>query len=164
MIKSAVGNGMPQRSIDDMATEFGFLANCNLIKVDTDGHDFEVLDGAVKLIKKNQPAILFECDIFGRTNYVQRVSETLHMLQEAGYAQILIYDNFGFLMGRSSLSDLDHFKQLLFYQLTSAFNYFDILVLPNQSVDAFYRAEVEFFTNKCVEPKLIHTACTAALV
>ena len=38
------------------------LKRCNLIKIDTDGFDYEVLRGAVNTIKKFKPTIIFEHD------------------------------------------------------------------------------------------------------
>ena len=52
-------------------------------KVDTNGHDFEVLAGAERLISRNHPVVLFECDVFNNTNYVEDCLSTLRISSKA---------------------------------------------------------------------------------
>lgn len=163
VVKSAAGNGIQQRTIDSLVIDYSFLSSCNLIKIDTDGHDFEVLDGAMVLIGTTKPAILFECDVFGRDNYTERIAEVFQKLNHAGYGGFLLYDNFGHLMGRYLFGRLENFFHLIFYQLSSAFHYFDILVLADEDLNNFHVMEIDFFTQTCVDSKLRRTALTAAM-
>ena len=163
VVKLTNGSGMQQRTIDSLVIDYSFLNNCNLIKVDTDGHDFEVLDGAMFLIGRTKPAVLFECDVFGRENYTERILQIFQKFQRAGYGGFILYDNFGNLMGRYLFGRLENFFHLVFYQLSSAFHYFDILVLVDDDLHNFHGMEVEFFTRKCVDSKLSGTALTAAM-
>ena len=58
---------------------------------------------------------------------------------------MIIYDNYGVLMGRHSLSELNSFRSLLYYQLTGNFYYFDILIMRNDEINEFYKLEIEYF-------------------
>ena len=132
------------------------------IKNDTDGHDFEVIAGAAKLISSNLPVVLFECDAFANTNYVEDCLNTLRFFKHNGYNHFLLYDNFGSLMGKYSLSDLSAFQNLLYYQLTSCFYYFDILVMKDDDISLFFKTEIDFFTEKMPNKSLRRTAKAAA--
>lgn len=76
--------GVPSVSLDDFADQQQF-AKIDFIKVDTDGHEYEVFKGAAKAIAKYRPKIIFESalyvldekninfdfylDYFGKLNY-----------------------------------------------------------------------------------------------
>ena len=161
IVESQDGANMKQQPLDDMVAANPAFARTNLIKVDTDGHDFEVLAGAVRTIVANRPAVLFECDVFGRADYTESVLRTLDMFRNSGYCQYLVYDNFGYLIGCHALADHTAIKALLFYQLTSGFHYFDLLVMTDPDLSAFQSEEVEFFANARVGSNLRATALSA---
>lgn len=151
---AAEGISVQVVSVDKLIQEFPFASHANVIKIDTDGYDFDVIKGSVNLISDNHPAILFECDIFNNENYTNQIFETLNLLLECGYNHMLLYDNFGYLMGRYSLSDNSSIYKLLFYQLISDFYYFDVLVMIDVDLKSFHNSELDHFTNS---PKAILT-------
>ena len=55
---------------------------------------------------------------------------------------------FGYLMGKQSLEHLSGFKHLLFYQLTSKFCYFDLLLMKEEEMKDFIKLEHSFFISK----------------
>ncbi len=55
--------GVPAISLDDF-TEANQLAKIDFIKIDTDGHEYEVLKGAKKAIAKYKPKIIFEIGLY----------------------------------------------------------------------------------------------------
>jgi FkbM family methyltransferase len=152
------GIKMRRRSLDEIVNDHPFAANANVLKIDTDGHDFEVLAGAEGLISRNHPIVLFECDVFNNANYAEDCLSTLRIFERSGYRYFLLYDNFGSLMGRYSFSNLSPFRSLLFYQLTSSFYYFDILVMNDEDMFHFYQAEIDYFTNSMPEKSPQRTA------
>ena len=162
ILQAEIGSKMRKRSLDEILNDYQFAMDINLIKIDTDGHDFEVLEGANNVISQNLPVVLFECDAFGNTNYVQDCLRTLKRFKQYGYNYFLLYNNFGNLMGRYSLSDLSSLQNLLFYQLTSDFCYFDILIMKDEELFQFYKVEVAFFTDKMPNKSLQRTAIAAA--
>lgn len=163
ILKTEHGSQMSRRPLNEIVNDYPFAANVNVLKIDTDGHDFQVIEGSSKLLSRNFPVILFECDAFENTNYVQDCLRTLNFLnKQIGYNFFLLYDNFGALMGRYSLSDLSPFRNLLFYQLTSNFYYFDILVMRDEDIVQFYKTEIDYFSNKMPNKSLQRTAIAAA--
>ncbi len=138
------------------------MTNANVLKIDTDGNDFEVIAGSKRLLLRNLPVVLFECEPFENTNYVEDCLSALNFFKEIGYNYFLLYNNFGNLMGRYSLSDLSPFKNLLFFQLTSNFYYFDILVMKDEDVFQFYKEEIDYFADKIPNKSLRRTAIVAA--
>ncbi len=135
-----------QRSLDDMLTEYPDFAAPDILKIDTDGHDFEVIAGACTLIESHRPAVLFECDVFGRETYVDDALATLARFREADYEQFLLYDNFGGFQECHSLVEPDAFRELLHRQLRGDFLYFDILVMREEDLTPFLDRERAHFT------------------
>jgi FkbM family methyltransferase len=153
---------MKKRPLDEIINDYPLVHNPNVIKIDTDGHDFEVIKGAKNTISKNLPVILFECDIFENENFVEEVLDTLNFFKECGYNYFIVYDNFGALMGRFPLSNLYTFKNLLFYKLISTtFYYFDILVIPDDDLIEFYKMEIDYFIENINNETLKNTAVIA---
>jgi FkbM family methyltransferase len=161
IVESQGGTNMKQQPLDEIIATHSTFSVTNLIKIDTDGHDFEVLAGAAKTIASHRPAVLFECDVFGRVDYTECVLRTLKMYKSCGYDHCLIYDNRGYLIGRYALDDHHTIKSLLFYQLTSDFQYFDLLVMAEPDLAAFQSAEVRFFADERVAAPLRQTALCA---
>jgi FkbM family methyltransferase len=58
--------GVPAVSVDDFC-EQNNIARLDFIKIDTDGHELEVLKGARKVIGKFRPAIIFEIGMYVMT-------------------------------------------------------------------------------------------------
>ena len=145
-------------TLDSLLLAHGGDSRIDLLKIDTDGHDFEVLAGARSVIQRDLPVVMFECDVFGNALYSEQVLEQLQYFQDCGYQQFMVYDNFGYLLGRYSLSDTGAFQHLLLYQLTSPFLYFDILLMTTPDIDAFYKTEAEVFVGAIANTELQPTA------
>ena len=146
VVENNDGIALPERTIDQIVAEKHDFDQCNFIKIDTDGYDFEVIKGSMKLIKSNLPVVLFECDVFSNENYLDDCINSLNFFREAGYVSFLLYDNFGYFMGIYSLSDLNSFTNLLFYQLTSPFYYFDILLMKEDDIIVFQKMELKHYS------------------
>jgi FkbM family methyltransferase len=137
------GKGMRMQTLDEVVTSDGDEGEPNLIKIDTDGHDFSIIRGAQRTIARCRPAVLFECGVMPPADYIRQAMEAIASFGAAGYGGILIYDNFGRLMGRYPANDSTVVRQLLLYQMTCRGYYFDILALPGEELEAFYRLELE---------------------
>jgi len=158
VISSENGRVM-QTKIIEKNIEF---SDANFLKIDTDGHDFKVIEGAKKIITENLPVVLFECDFFGNDVYIENCMETLNFFKEVGYSSFLIYDNFGYLMGKQSLEHFIKFKHLLFYQLTSRFYYFDLLLMKEEEMRIFIKLEHSYFISKMPNKAVQRTAKVSA--
>jgi len=139
MVSSKSGRVMQSKTIDGIIKKNIEFSDANFLKIDTDGHDFKVIAGAKKIITENLPVVLFECDFFENNAYIENCIETLNFFKGVGYRSFLIYDNFGYLMGEQSLKHLSGFKHLLFYQLTSRFYYFDLLLMKEEEMRIFIK-------------------------
>ena len=105
LIRADKSASMSTVTIDLITNQFHNIKNVAIIKIDTDGFDFEVIKGAKSTIKNNSPAILFECDVFKNQNYIDDITITLDLLYSCGYTEFLVYDNYGFLVGKYLISE-----------------------------------------------------------
>lgn len=156
------GNKMHRKKLDDIVKDIPSVKNANVVKIDTDGHDFDVIAGSKEILSRNHPMVLFECDHFENTKYVEQCLETLKLFHQVGYNNFLVYDNYGNLMGRYSLVDPSPFRNLIFYHLTSRFHYFDILVIKDEDISDFFNAEIDYFIEHM--PHKIHQKTAYATV
>jgi FkbM family methyltransferase len=159
---SESGSLMQTETLDNLIHVYPEYSNLNMIKIDTDGHDFKVIEGAREIIVQNLPVILFECDAFTNTSYVEDCLNTFSILKDAGYSSLVIYDNYGYLMGLYTMDNLHSIRNLLFYQLTSSFSYYDILLMKKEDMDCFLPSEQSYFINHMHNKKLMQTAAIAA--
>jgi FkbM family methyltransferase len=153
--ESPQGTEVPVCTIDRLVRERGF-SPVDVIKIDTDGFDFDVIEGARDTLCTDRPAVIFECDVFDNSSYVDRIRSTFSLFHEFGYRRALVYDNAGYIIGQVDIGNSSCFDSLLFYQVTSPFNYFDILMLPDEDCEAFYVTELDWFAG------LAHGACQQA--
>jgi FkbM family methyltransferase len=114
----------------DIFVKINCIKNVKLIKIDTDGFDFNVLKSGLNIIKKYKPIIFFECYVQNEA-ILKSYYEILVKLKKTGYSTFLFFDNFGnFLI---KIENEPHFKQLLNYilnqskQKKKSIYYFDIL-------------------------------------
>ena len=139
------GMAVQTNQLDTIVTQFPEFGRCNFLKIDTDGHDFDVLRSAKRLIAETKPAILFECEIRDNPNYVEDVLEAISFFKSTGFRHALVYDNCGELFGILELHDKASFLRMLFYQVTGGRCNFDILVMQN--AETFIQSELAFFAN-----------------
>jgi hypothetical protein len=140
---------MKSRTLDDIAADYPFASDVNVIKIDTDGHDLDVIDGAVKLISNNMPIVLFECEP-ADTNYIDICMKTLNKFSSMGYSSFLLYDSRGNSLGMHSLTDLSSFKCQLLEQLTNYTHDFEVLIMRDEEIFAFYQTESTYFSS-CID-------------
>lgn len=136
--------------LDTLLMDYPDFLDCNLLKIDTDGHDFGVLQGAMGLIERTKPAILFECDVFQNIDYVRDVEEMFKFFTRAGYHDALVYDNWGYLFCRLDLQKPEFFGYALFHQIIENKHYFDILMISDSQ--KFLDTELNYFANSPCNP------------
>jgi len=89
--KSDSPNGNSQVSLDDFTLNLD--SRCGLIKVDTDGFDWDVLKSGHNLISNDLPFLFFEAQVDSDAHY-QSYLEQIHFLFQLGYC-FSIFDNLG---------------------------------------------------------------------
>ena len=162
-VHSSGGTVVETRTLDEILDEHLFAREADILKVDTDGHDFEVLAGAWGFIRRCHPAIMFECAPFGNPNYVNNVMNLLNLFQRVGYSHCLVYSNVGYLFGKFALDALSPIKQLLGYQIMTDSLYYDIVLLNDYLLGEFHAGEVEFFVHQIKDPELQKCGIAAGL-
>lgn len=148
------GNAFTKRSIDSIVSQFAEYGDFNLLKIDTDGHDFEVLSGAAKFVAASMPFLYFEVDALSNSSFIDDCLNTLKFLREIGYKKLFIYDNFGSFIGLFSTDDILSVKRLLFYKLTKTNYYFDFLLMRECFADEFYQVEGDYFVSEIKDARL----------
>jgi len=103
----------------------------NLIKVDTDGFDFDVLISGLDVLKENKPILFWENYIENDFQY-DGFDKLYDILQQLEYDQIHIFDNYGNIITfTNSFSTLKCINDYLYNQIKSkyplTFHYTDIL-------------------------------------
>ncbi len=122
-----------------------------LIKTDTDGYDLRILRGAKELLRRYQPVIFMEYD---RGLFEQNQDDGLsflHYLQELGYEDVLVYDNFGKLLTAVKLSDSRTIA------LLHSYIRFDQLTIPFYDL-ALFSLKDAAFVKDFIEQELIFYA------
>jgi FkbM family methyltransferase len=131
--------------LDTLLQDNAEFRNCNLLKIDTDGHDFDVIRGARELITRAKPAVFFECDVFQNMNFVDDVMEAFKLFAQAGYQDALIYDNQGYFLCRIDPKEPALFEFFLFHKVTTQRYYFDVLMLPARG--RFLDEELDYYAS-----------------
>lgn len=109
---------VPCLTLDDILAAHPEFPAANLLKIDTDGYDFKVLQGARRLLQDQRPAIHFELSFRHWKHVAGTVwSQAGSFLLEAGYRECLLYDNFGYLMGLDEFRCPRLLPELEFYAL-----------------------------------------------
>lgn len=131
--KNAILNntqGIKSKTIENIIN-IDTLPSVRILKSDVDGYDYDVIDASMPIIEKYSPLIYFECQYeheFQKDGYLK----ILKSLEEIGYRNWFIFDNFGEFILRTD--DLTVIKQLISYiwhqnigRSTRTIYYYDIL-------------------------------------
>ncbi len=108
-----------------------------LLKVDTDGFDFDVITSAKKILSDSEPILFWENEI--SEDFQNKGSNELYrMLTIRGYKHIYIFDNFGNLISEESdFETLKHINSYVYsmdkYGCTRSFHYTNILATTEKN-------------------------------
>lgn len=126
--------------ISSLSTEF----KTRLIKIDTDGFDYDVLNSGLDLIKEHKPILFFECNPESQDQLIGYL-DILKKLELLNYRSFYIFDNFGeFIL---NTPDINHISNLIRYflnQSTRTFYYIDILAVVPEDVELAVSAVNEY--------------------
>jgi FkbM family methyltransferase len=112
------------------------VSNIRLIKTDTDGFDYDVLNSSISIIKKNLPLIFFEYQ-FENKYKIYSYLKTFKLLEKIGYCDWVIFDNYGTIILRTNqLKIIEKLTNYINLQnnsnATRTILYFDILTCINK--------------------------------
>lgn len=131
-------------------------SNVILIKVDTDGFDFDVIKSAEKILSDSEPILYWENQITEEFQYKGFI-ELYTLLIKKGYKYIYIFDNYGNLITEESNFDtLKNINTYVYsmekYGCTRSFFYTDILATTEKNYfivkNAINEYKKEWINNK----------------
>ncbi len=122
-----------------------------LLKVDTDGFDFDVIQSAERILSSSEPILFWENEIsedFQQQGYHDLYSS----LFNKGYRHVYIFDNFGNLISEESdFETLRCINSYLYsmhkYRCTRTFYYTDILASTDKNHSMVQRAVDDYKLN-----------------
>ncbi|MGA2046560.1 MAG: FkbM family methyltransferase [Terracidiphilus sp.] len=118
------------RSLDDILSHCE-AASVSLLKSDVDGFDYDVIDSSDLILRTHMPILYFECQ-FDCISQKEAFEKTIAGLEEMGYVNWVMFDNFGETVLRTR--DILTVYQLFDYvwrqclgRSTRTIGYFDVL-------------------------------------
>ncbi|MBK9579668.1 MAG: FkbM family methyltransferase [Fibrobacterota bacterium] len=114
-------------------------ANVGVIKVDTDGFDFDVISSAERVLEESEPVLFWENEVRERFQ-LDGFVKMMELLRGKGYSHFWVFDNFGNLM--LSETGIDEILALNEYvysmnqsRSTRTIYYVDVLATTNRRLD-----------------------------
>jgi FkbM family methyltransferase len=135
------------RSLSSILEEHNNFRNAKLLKIDTDGYDFTIIQQSIDIILELCPVIYFEYDIsFDKYEGCKAGLETIGLLLSQGYNKFIVYDNYGNYLISLSNPSLDSFVDLNSCLVSNHFEsgnpaiyYLDICAFSDKDCDLFDR-------------------------
>ncbi len=115
-------------TLPDLLAQYPQFNAPDLVKVDTDGHDFAIIEASSEWLATVRPALFYESDDHLATGGTSAVS-TLKLLASLGYPTATLWDKYGNLVTSIALDEagIAVAADLHRYAVSTA-GYFDILV------------------------------------
>ena len=111
-VAGAEGSGLVVRPLAEILREHPRFLNARLLKTDTDGSDFEILQSSLEVIGRTRPVLYFEYDPTLRPDGASAARRTIAALLQAGYRSFLVQDNFGHFLERIDARIEERFASL----------------------------------------------------
>ena len=132
------------KSLEKILQEHPTFQNSKLLKIDTDGFDFSIIQTSISVIGNLSPVLFFEYDIFFTSDARDESLKTLQVLFECGYQSFIVYDNYGNYLLSLTSQDYDKFIDLNTYLFSNRFAsgitavyYLDICAFAEADTDLF---------------------------
>lgn len=140
-------------SIDAYLAINSLFADARLLKIDTDGFDLKIINGAWNFINKVKPVIFFEYDYDLFSKNQDNGFALFQKFNVNGYEKAIVYDNYGRLLIQIETSDTKTIQFLTNYikhKEHSVISYYDIIIYHNTDnalMDEFIKNEIAFQDN-----------------
>jgi hypothetical protein len=102
-----------------------------------------------------------ECDVFGNRNFLGDLEELIGFLKQAGYRDVVMYDNYGNLYDACRFEEVGRFLPALFHQVTSKRIYLDLLF--GTDLSEFFDQEITHFAESGYDEVRQHVAAMIGL-
>jgi len=131
----------------------GDVSNIQLLKVDTDGYDFDVIMSAEEILSHSEPILFWENEISDDFQYAG-FNNLYNLLKKKGYKYIYIFDNFGNLITEeTNFETLRNINSYVYsmkkYNCTRTIYYTDILASTERN-SIFVRKAVDVFKTEWI--------------
>lgn len=132
------------KSLASILSDHPSFKNSKLLKIDTDGFDFYIIETSIEVIEQLSPVVYFEYDISFQNQGEEAALATIQALFNIGYEYFLIYDNYGNYLVSLSNQEYDRFLDLTTYLAsnrkksgTPVVHYFDVCGFTENDIDLF---------------------------
>ncbi|HEY9615487.1 MAG TPA: FkbM family methyltransferase [Microcoleaceae cyanobacterium] len=131
-------------SLNSILQRYPQFQATKLLKIDTDGFDFSILQASVEILSTLQPILYFEYDISFNPQGESEALAAIQSLLAIGYRHFIVYDNFGNYVISLSGDIIPAFRDLNTCLLsnrrksgTPTIYYLDICAFTTQDTDLF---------------------------
>ena len=115
-----------------------------IIKIDTDGYDFQIINGAKELIGKNSPVLFFEYDPHFWCKNNHNCSMIFDVLEGMNYHNMILYNNFGDYIMSTNVENKNLLNEITeYYSGREGKSYLDICIFHKADTDLFNEITVQ---------------------
>ena len=127
-------------SMRDIIARHPAFARAGLVKIDTEGFDFDIIRDAADFLADVRPVVFFEYAPSFRPDTPDAGPATLRQLAALGYRRFLYYDNFGNFLVSVAADDVEQCLDLHAYlagnqRHGTVVHYFDICAFHERDLD-----------------------------
>jgi FkbM family methyltransferase len=129
------------RPLPDILGDHPRFGRPRLVKIDTDGWDFNILLSSAGFIADVHPILYFEYMPYSQDDALAQSIEVIIKLQELGYDRFLVYDNFGNFVETIEADATERFRGMNRYLMSQrlfgriAIHYYDIAAFVSNDAD-----------------------------
>jgi FkbM family methyltransferase len=106
------GETISVRPLAEVLQQHPRFSRPHLIKIDTDGADFEIVLSSLDVIRECHPILHFEYHPGIRKDGAVQSLQAIEALHRSGYTQFMVYDNYGYLLETVSQNPVERFTDL----------------------------------------------------
>jgi FkbM family methyltransferase len=132
LIKSEDSNkNYTVKTLNTIIKDHPAFRDSNILKIDTDGFEFEVLQGGIEFITTATQVIFFELsfDDLENTGQHEIIKNIFSTFNKIGYEDSLFYDNFGNAREIVKTGNMEHILGMISKIDRKKIYYYDILVI-----------------------------------
>jgi hypothetical protein len=129
------------RSLSDILRDHPRFARSRLIKIDTDGWDFEILLSLDHVIADTHPILFFEYTLDMRNDAFRQSIAAIARLQEFGYDRFLVYDYAGNFVQLIDNDVTERFRDMNRYLMSQRL--FGRRIIHHYDIAAFFSADAD---------------------
>lgn len=119
----AGSNIVTMKTLDQILDDHPRFSRPKLVKIDTDGHDLQVIQGSMRMITESNPVLFFEFDPHSYDEHAR--ATVLGRLAKAGYGPLLVWVNTGEYLVSLEVDDTAQLRDLTSYCLSEPTRYLD---------------------------------------